>query len=1581
MQCVSPLRFARPKTPTSRTPPRTLSKWLLLTVALFCALWALLTASTPMVTRSSSRAGVWADASNPAEAQCLNPACGDTLYHSAGSANQHIRSCRKRPAVSNSTSENLDFYKPLMATFNIGVCPDCTQTCCRTNKGDLRSHQTLVGVACAPRGAPPRCVGPPPRQVAAPPHPPVVPALAAVPELPPQDPVDPPEDSDGEEVVPVMPAEPVELPECMSCGDPADHDTLTSCTHGDEYCNPCFRSFLEESTSKCAVCRAEAGGTLFLGRPVLELTTKTADLAAQARQMRATALDIAGDAGIILPDGSIVPMRTVEEYTVEACLGNNVHPARYGLALPAGYADHAWVLKEEAFLAVKAARKVVNDAGGDRAGLDAVPFPADVLLQLCLEHKVHPAGFDLDVPAGWPKNWLGDAVEPAPEEKEREQKVNDFPEEKESEQKVNDQPDAAEPDADAPPAAPAPAPVQPVPAPGGGGGGGGDDGGGGGGGEGADGDDAVAADDLLNFLDRAVGPGNVVRKITSRRALDAFVAFVGPLFNEYCQASENQDQEAMTTVLNKILAAPTICLARPKNGNGNNKKANKRQCAMINFVLKSFRDTDEQPTDPVSPVFWDLHRQQVAYNNREAGSGPLPQLLEADSDDEDDDAGLPAPSSISPEVRDQARRCREAESLVNDGHLSRAAKKIVQKGIPLIDADGLVLLQALHPAPPADRVTPSVPEEAAAGRIQIDRNQLRKTLKHLATGACGGPSQWSVDVLLQIFDDPSCTAGIIAIVEDITNDSLDEKGRQLLLQAMLLGVPKGESIADGLRPLALGEVFFKAAALNAMKPLMPQLAEHFAPLQFAMGVASGAEIAYRLVASALMSGGTEVGVLITDAVNAFNTEDRDFMLQSLFELPQFSSLFKIANFGYGHGPSSLIVRCADGSTSRLSSQEGSKQGCVLGTLLYCLAAQKRYNQALAGVENVTPAAYADDFNAVGSGVATARVAKGLIDAGHKLNLEKTYFWWPHASPVPDDVQQAYDDLGIAVKTADVLPGVKILGAFLCLPDKHQDHVDFVQRIVDSHDHMFELLDTNFLSAGTKEWLLKACVQPRMIYQARVTPPVVMLGPATDFDDKLLKSYSYNCSHTPAERAAHVDPKQAFTIPALPHSVLEQITLPVRHSGVGLTPICSIMHAAYFSSYAAAVQWTEPFAAAAAAMAPALWNHQRPASGLLPTQVAAKASHLYLTQNGVTTSDKDHFGAVGHPTDFIPEDFANTCRFYSSLENFSALHLQRFASRHLVSLRSRNFEATLSPIDLARVKHLSNPGAAAWRQFVHTSSFTVRPLTDHEWAMQNKFCFGMPPAYGLTHCACNYDLTLKPGDEGYDPAHFQSCILQRKKGRNSGHDLGNSKVSEFCHRCCVPNEREVSCAGTNKRPDGSALFTTGPVLHDITIRHANCLSNLKDKSAGTAKVLKKAVRTKENKYARDEMAPDPNNPGLMVISKPSLATSENADFMALAITTYGDMHGDFCKFLRMLTAEAVHHGICEYDNRGRFYAGMVAELATQVARGNAWTATRSVRSSRVATRAAVKTAVKAKHVAAARRAARAAVEVVLGAPRG
>jgi hypothetical protein len=351
-------------------------------------------------------------------------------------------------------------------------------------------------------------------------------------------------------------------------------------------------------------------------------------------------------------------------------------------------------------------------------------------------------------------------------------------------------------------------------------------------------------------------------------------------------------------------------------------------------------------------------------------------------------------------------------------------------------------------------------------------------------------------------------------------------------------------------------------------------------------------------------------------------------------------------------------------------------------------------------------------------------------------------------------------------------------------------------------------------------------------------------------------------------------------------------------------------------------------------------------------MAAKACHLHLVQNGVSTSDKEHFGAVGHPTDFIPAEFADTCGFFSQLENLTQLHLQRQLTCQLEERRSRTLLDSLPVVDRARLWHLSNRNAAAWRGYVYISLFTVLPLNDTQYSLANKFCLGLAPAEGLTRCDCGADLDLLPGHEKYDPGHHQSCIKQRKCARNSAHDLLNAKFCELCNRCFVSCTREAKVSGTNKRPDAAAQFPTGVMLTDTTIRHGTTLTALKNKTAGTVKLLNAAVRTKVLKYATDKLEPDPDNEGTF-ISKPSLAKAEHASFMALAMTTYGDMHKDVCSFLRMLTTEAVTHGVCQYADRGRFYSAMVAEISTQVMKGNAWTATRHMRLARMATEAAAK----------------------------
>jgi len=87
---------------------------------------------------------------------------------------------------------------------------------------------------------------------------------------------------------------------------------------------------------------------------------------------------------------------------------------------------------------------------------------------------------------------------------------------------------------------------------------------------------------------------------------------------------------------------------------------------------------------------------------------------------------------------------------------------------------------------------------------------------------------------------------------------------------------------------------------------------------------------------------------------------RHVMLEQLYALPELSPLWRIADLCYGI-PSSLHLFGRDGLVASLTSQRGSRQGCVLGTLLFCLGLQPILEKASRGLDDLTVSAYVDDM--------------------------------------------------------------------------------------------------------------------------------------------------------------------------------------------------------------------------------------------------------------------------------------------------------------------------------------------------------------------------------------------------------------------------------------------------------------------------------------------------------------------------------------------------------------------------------------------------------------------------------------------
>ena len=85
-------------------------------------------------------------------------------------------------------------------------------------------------------------------------------------------------------------------------------------------------------------------------------------------------------------------------------------------------------------------------------------------------------------------------------------------------------------------------------------------------------------------------------------------------------------------------------------------------------------------------------------------------------------------------------------------------------------------------------------------------------------------------------------------------------------------------------------------------------------------------------------------LLSLDLANGFNSMFRHVMLERLYAHTELSQVWRVADLCYGV-PSPLHLFGRDGLVASFVSERGSRQGCVLGTLLFYLGLQPILEQA------------------------------------------------------------------------------------------------------------------------------------------------------------------------------------------------------------------------------------------------------------------------------------------------------------------------------------------------------------------------------------------------------------------------------------------------------------------------------------------------------------------------------------------------------------------------------------------------------------------------------------------------------------
>ena len=232
-------------------------------------------------------------------------------------------------------------------------------------------------------------------------------------------------------------------------------------------------------------------------------------------------------------------------------------------------------------------------------------------------------------------------------------------------------------------------------------------------------------------------------------------------------------------------------------------------------------------------------------------------------------------------------------------------------------------------------------------------------IKALANGSSPAGSGWTGDLLKALSDDSDCLEGICTLIKDMINGILPDSCRSLLLASVLVGAKKPKG---GTRPIAMGEAFYKLAGLYSLSLVRSDIPSIMEPIQFALS-SGGSESALHILQSAIDAHPDWV-VISADITNAFNSRKRSDILASLFNEPSLSPLFRLAHWSYSKS-SDLLTLNNGKVVFTLHSEEGVKQGDMLGSLLFALSMKKIYTNSIQDLDTHAIAVM-DDFYIFGS---------------------------------------------------------------------------------------------------------------------------------------------------------------------------------------------------------------------------------------------------------------------------------------------------------------------------------------------------------------------------------------------------------------------------------------------------------------------------------------------------------------------------------------------------------------------------------------------------------------------------------------
>ena len=618
-------------------------------------------------------------------------------------------------------------------------------------------------------------------------------------------------------------------------------------------------------------------------------------------------------------------------------------------------------------------------------------------------------------------------------------------------------------------------------------------------------------------------------------------------------------------------------------------------------------------------------------------------------------------------------RIAAALRLVRCGELSRASKVLTSTGLAESSAETTAKLALKHPRRSTTIIREATPHHES---INLTRSILFDVIRRSPRGSGTGPSGWRFEHLKVLIENDFTADCLFSACTAIAHGILPEIATKLLSSSRLIAIPKPNG---DVRPIAIGECIRRVTSRAICVQMKNSFASFFCPIQHGVSTENGSELIIHHI-ELMLEHNPDWIVLKSDVKNAFNSINRHHLLNELRQ--SFPELYNYASQMYG-GFNSLVFM-EGGTAVAISSEEGIHQGDPLGPALFATAIHPILRDLQERFQEIHILAYLDDVFLLGHPDKTLEAFQNLKDMFLSGSLS-----------VSDSKCEIFSPSG-TINTANTYVQVTSEGSmFLGTPIGSTAFVESsCSQIVQSGSSLCDYLP-KLNDPQSALLLLRHCHVPKLDHLARTVHP-----------NNIRKAASIHDSMTRATFS------QVLGFPEL---VLpwEQISLPVRLGGFGMSSLSSTFKLGYVAS----------------------WIHSL---AELPLRFPAV---IPMVDNVV-----DHqFGSVGDalaksiPPDKLLSDYlANPKKLQSRLSN------QFFADQLQLSL---NNSATAR--DASRLYSLQGKGAGAWLNAIPaTQGFAFKPC---DFRLASLVRLGLPISLSHWSEACNCSAPLD--DSGY---HLLTC---------------------------------------------------------------------------------------------------------------------------------------------------------------------------------------------------------------------------------